>query len=348
MKKVGILTWFFGPNYGAKAQAYALYSRLSAMGYEAFIINYHPPKYRYQDLVSLVRSKKELLNMGTLLSCMKKIRTFDSFSRRYKLTSPVCSAEEIDQLGLDLVIAGSDAIFNVRHPLFTDLYYGCGIHTPKISYAASCEYLDPGYRLTEGIRDSLRAMKAVSVRDVNTKSLVEENAGVPARIDLDPTFLWDFRELRTRVPERPYILVYTFSGWDEISGDVRAYAQDHGLRIVSVGCRCAWSDRSYEAASVEAWTSAFAGASMVVTDSFHGTAFSIKSRKQFLLLGRADKSAKIRSMLESLGISRDFYQEGDSIEAYMGDRIDYSGVSALLEVKTAESAAFLRTACNGA
>ena len=44
--KVGILTWYFGANYGAKAQAYALQQTILKLGYEVCMINYKPEVYK--------------------------------------------------------------------------------------------------------------------------------------------------------------------------------------------------------------------------------------------------------------------------------------------------------------
>lgn len=342
MKKVGILTWYFSDNYGAKAQCYASQQILKKMGMESFVLHYLPNNYLKIARYSIIPSKRAFLNIRYVVNGIDRYKKFSRFNDNYLLTSPIYNPQDIDNLNMDTILIGSDAIFNVRHPLFRELYYGVGIHTPKISYAASCEYLEPDYRLSDEIRESIKEMRAVSVRDVNTQELIRNNTGITPVITLDPTFLYNFHEFNKSISNKPYILIYTFSEWNQISGEIKKYAKAHGLEIISVGCKCSWSDKSFESADEETWISSFRNAELVITDSFHGTVFSIKNKKQILLLGRPDKSAKINSLLQGFGIDRKYYETGENVESYLEDRIDYDEVDPIIEKKIRESMDFLK------
>jgi len=341
-KKIGILTWYFGTNYGAKAQAFALQSVLNKLEFSTKVIRFLPEDYQKINILASVTSKKNLLNIKNTTALIRRNNKFRNFDKRFSLTAQTKSDSDIDNLHLDTVVLGSDAIFNVKHPLFNPIYYGVGLHTPKISYAASCEYLEPDYQLSDDIKSSIREMRAVSVRDVNTQELIRNNTGITPVITLDPTFLYNFHEFNKPVSNKPYILVYTFSEWNQISSKVKRYARSHDLEIISVGCKCSWSDKSYESADEETWISSFRDAELVITDSFHGTVFSIKNKKQILLLGRPDKSAKINSLLQGFGISREYYQTGEDVEKYLEDTIDYDVVGKIVDQKVAESIKFLK------
>ena len=53
--KIGIITWFTGPNYGTNLQAIALQYYLRSRGYEVNIINYEVPP------VNVTKDKKSLI-----------------------------------------------------------------------------------------------------------------------------------------------------------------------------------------------------------------------------------------------------------------------------------------------
>lgn len=343
MKRIGILTWFYGANYGAKAQAYALQETINEMGYEALIINYRADNYKRVNLESNCNSAHYWLHPLRLYNSIKKCNVLDRFNSYYHLSKDVRHLKDINDLELDIIILGSDAIFNVRHPLFDPVYYGVGINKPKISYAASCEYLDPDYRLSDDLRESVKELRAISVRDVNTQMLIKRNTGITPKITLDPTFLHDFAEFSNPILNNPYILIYTFSEWNQISAEVKKYAKTHKFEIISVGCKCTWSDKSFESADEKTWICSFKRAELVITDSFHGVVFSIKNEKQIVLLGREDKSAKLNSLLDDFSINKKYYRIGENLESYLKEQIDYATVRKHLEQRKLDSEQFLRS-----
>lgn len=96
---------------------------------------------------------------------------------------------------------------------------------------------------------------------------------------MDPTFLYDYKEYEHSLPVDKYILVYSFSEWKNYGAKVREYAKEHDLKIVSIGRKICWADKSYDIIGLEEWLGAFASAELVITDSFHGTVFALKNKK---------------------------------------------------------------------
>lgn len=73
---------------------------------------------------------------------------------------------------------------------------------------------------------------------------------------------------------------------------------------------------------------AFKNATLVVTDSFHGTVFALKNKKDFVILGRYDKVNKINNLLSGFDIKRKFYENNTSIDEYLSiDKLDYEIVN---------------------
>ncbi len=327
--KIGVLTWYYGANYGAKAQAYALAQILSKMGHSVQMLNFKTVGYEKLNISTNLNVEHAKHHPILYLKCHLRVRRFQKFNRHFKETSSVKSGEEIDNLNLDYVILGSDAIFNVKHKLFNKIYMGVGINkTKKIAYAPSCEDLSPDFKLKAEYVDSLKHFFNISVRDVNTKRLLKNNTGLDASIVADPTLLYSFRDIASTWNESNYILIYTFSDWSVYQEQIKSYADKKGLEIVSVGRYCRWADKSYTAASFEKWVCSFRRASYVFTDSFHGTVFALKNNKQIVLCSRPDKSAKIESLLRAVGIQERFYSGNESVDEYLQNAvIDYSEVN---------------------
>ena len=343
MKRVGIMTWYYGVNYGALAQSLALYRTIQSLGFECELINYKPKTYLKTIRNSNLPKRREFYRLDRWVSGLQKIRKL-STTEYFTVSDRVHSAKEINDKNYDVVVFGSDAIFNTDHPLCDSLYYGVGINTRKITYSPSCEYLSPATKLPKSYVDSIKEMTAVSVRDVNTFEFIRNNTGIDAQITVDPTFLYSFSEIGQRVCSEKYLLFYSFSNWNEYCVKITSFAAEHSLKIVCVGQKVSWADISIENASFEQWIQAFRDAELVVTDSFHGTVFSLKNRKQLVLCGREDKKAKISSLLKQFDITIGIYK-GELIDEYLSrNSICYEEKQEKINLEVAKSIEYLKNA----
>lgn len=343
-KKIGVMTWYFGANYGAIAQSLALNNTIKSLGYDCYLINYRPEKYKKTLLNANLPPKwRRFINLNKTIAGLKKCKILGNCNR-FEESIRVYTSEEIDSLRLSCIVFGSDAIFNLRHPLCDKIYYGVGIHTKKVAYSPSCEYLDVNTLLPKEYRQSLKEMAAISVRDINTANLILKNTGVKAQITLDPTFLFDFSEYKKKISDNRYILVYAFSSWNQYSEEILKYARMKNLLIIAIGNKLDWADISLPYADFDEWVSSFSFAELVITDSFHGTVFSLKNQKQIVLCGRKDKESKIRSLLDQLDVKISIY-EGESIDKYLvKNTIDYAVTQKNIDGEIEKSLCYLKNA----
>lgn len=344
MNRIGIMTWYFGANYGALAQSISLYKTVCSLGYECVMINYKPEGYIKTILVANTPPKwKRLIHLGKTIKGIKKCISLSGYKYFIESTK-VYSAKEIDELGLECIIFGSDAIFNIKHPLCNSLYYGVNIQTKKISFSPSCEYLSVDTELSSDCKQSLLEMSSLSVRDTNTYKLIYNNTKLEPVITLDPTFLYDFNDIRSEINIGEYILIYSFSDWSNYKNKLINYARDNGLVIISIGKYLEWADYSFADASFEMWVTSFRYAKLVMTDSFHGTVFSLKNRKQIVLCGRSDKESKISSLLKQLEVNINIYH-GEDVEEYLNKNfIEYDYIQQVIESEKQKSIEFLKNA----
>lgn len=344
--KVGILTWFYGSNYGAKAQSYALQQVLTNLGNDVSMVNFRTENYEKVNVWMNYTYPRYKYHPFRWFECYNRNKKLISFNESYNLSKLVNTANEINSLDLDAIIFGSDAIFNKTHPFFNDIYMGVGITTKKIAYSPSCENLDPNCKLTGEEYRALEQFASLAVRDVNTQKLLKNNCGMETKIALDPTLLYDFKEIDAKWDYRNYLLIYSFSAWDEYADRIKDFAQEKNLKILSVGRYCDWADINVADASFEQWIVSFKFANYVFTDSFHGAVFSIKNNKEMILVSREDKKAKIQSLLDDFAINKKFYS-GEIIEDYLDDnRIDYTNSIKILDSKRNDSINYLKEALN--
>lgn len=301
--KIGILTWYFGMNHGARAHTYALLHTLRMFGYDAEIIRYRP----WREYIDVEPYWFVSRNIPLMMKRFKYRQYFSRSEKDYKFLSRVVhSAKEVDCLGYDLIILGSDEIFNINHLITSKdyTYFGVGIEmTPKITYAVSCGQSSEDTKWPKEVVDAVKGIRALSVRDQNSRKILERNTGRLSEVVLDPTLLLDFSKLiDPDWKHKDYILIYTFGGVEEYKNEIIQYAHEHNLKIVCVGNDFSWADIRVQYPRQETWYAAFAYASLVITNSFHGTIFAIKNKVPFVNILMADKETKIANLLEQFGM----------------------------------------------
>lgn len=343
--KIGILTWFCGINYGGQAQTYALAKILENAGHQCYEVAYYPQRYQYINAkMSLNIENGWYKHPKQVFSSLKRMYVLNKFVAMHAKTKRVANGEQIDKLDVDVLIIGSDEVVNCNHPFFSNIYLGVGItKKPVIFYAPSSGALDINHALAEIEKDALKRSIALSGRDKHTCDFLEKNSGRVVEQVLDPTILYDFKDLHVDISYKNYILLYSFDSLEKYRDQITDYANENKFMIVSVGRYYKWANISKPYASEEMWVSLFTKAELVITDSFHGLVFSIKNSKEVVLLGRGDKLNKNNDLLEELGITKRYLNSNENIEAYLEDNaIDYEKVNATLEEKKRMSLDYLK------
>lgn len=329
--KIGILTWYYALNHGARAHTYALVNTLRNMGYDAEVIAYHS----WNSYISVEPYWVITKNIPLMIRRMRYRYSFKMSEKDYKyLSKPVHSAKKIDDLGYDLIILGSDEIFNINHLITSNdyTYFGVGIEkTPTVTYAVSCGQSDEKTIWPENVVDSIRKIRFLSVRDSNSQRIIESNVGKKAELVLDPTLLFDFSKLADKEwKHRDYVLIYAFGFIDDYKEQIISFAKENKYKIVCLGNKYEWANINIDYPTQNEWYAAFVHAKVVITNSFHGTIFAIKNRKQFYIITMEDKVTKIADLLQQIGIDYEdrLLQQSGSIKI---SEVNYASVYERLE-----------------
>ena len=214
----------------------------------------------------------------------------------------------------------------------------------KIAYAASFgvdtwEYSETA---TKQCREWVKEFKAVSVREASGVALCENYLSVNAIHVLDPTLLLTkdiYENLCLSIKpmcNEPFLVAYILDLTDEKVCLVNNIAKSKGLKCLIV------SAEKNISITVEQWLSMFRDAEYVVTDSFHGTVFSLIFRKSFNAIINSERgSSRFESLLSIFNLqNRLIYDKDESVEP---KEIVWKPIEEILSQWTEKSINFLET-----
>lgn len=294
--KVACLTFHDSSNYGAVLQAYALQYKLSKLGYNYSIINYsNAEKFKHD---SLLKKNKELdifHYFYKLLSFpynLYKKNKFLKFSDKFlNITKKHNKFSELQCLSkeYDFIICGSDQVWNAEMVRFDQAYFLKFVDEKKkkIAYAASFGKAILNRESSEFYYRMLQDFDKISVREKNGEYIVKKIANKNAKVVLDPTLLLGISEWKNIaiMPEYniPYILVYVLRHDPLILNFINLLKNKTGMKLVYIsrGLVPMVREGATSIPSPEEWVGLFLKASFVVTNSFHGTAFSVNFNRPF-------------------------------------------------------------------
>ncbi len=306
--KIYTLTCHDVYNYGASLQAYALMKYLkSNTSAEVEIIDYKPEYLsRHYYLWNIKPKYKKNLITKVIYYCLKlpgrlakrfsaRKRNFDSFKKRYlTVTSKRYSSNaELGQLqDGDLYFAGSDQIWNPILENGNDSAFFLDFvkdKNKKFAYSASFSVEELTKEQENKMKVWLAEFNRISVRENSALDILSRMGIAGACCTVDPVFLLDKGEWGSvcsskRFKEK-YIFVYDFDKSQTIKNNVLEYARKNNLKIYS-GLKSEYADKSFEDIGPLQFISLIRNAELVVSNSFHATAFSIIFHKSFYVFER--------------------------------------------------------------
>lgn len=306
MKSVGIITIHHSINYGASLQSFALFQFLKESGFDVKVIDLYRPAYkgyvkskRYvpyfpkkktliQNVKVFIRhllpSKHSELKRG-FDTAMKKFAEFNSM---VDLTRPYKSIDLLyDNPPLfDTYISGSDQIWNPTQPYCLEPYFltFAPKGTRRISYASSIGFNTLPEITKQDFKEWLNQYDAISIREQQGKKILEELIDRDIVQVPDPTFLlsreqWMQQAVLPELGEK-YICLFCLKAYEGLYKFADRMAKEMGIKLIVLGhfkrelpeeIKCEY----IRDAGPREYLGYIAKASCVLTDSFHGTVFSI-------------------------------------------------------------------------
>ncbi len=369
-KSVGIITLGNSINYGGVLQAAAMSHTLKRMGVTPVFIThqkmecawYNPLNHvklcmqwhQGLDKIRLLGSfVKTLMANRHIITRKKKINCFQKFINDNMKTTPYYATKDELELHCGMFnyyITGSDQVWNnefknnrIDYSYFLD-FISSNKH--KFSYAASVG----GYKNDTYIKKIIELTKAFEGISVRERSLAEQMKKLGAKnveVVLDPTLLldrndWISMEQVCDIPKH-FILVYYLEKSELMDRLVMKTAKKYCLPVVDIlpgfsklNCKV---QRKRTIGPAE-FIYLFHHADYIITNSFHGTVFSILFQKPFLTVARKGQETRMVDFLNEINLS-DHLRCKEDISS-LGVEIPYNKVKQIIEEKKYHSLKFLK------
>lgn len=355
MKKIGTLTFHWATNYGAVLQAWALQQYLLRHGYETEIIRYLPGRIR---LIQRIQALKK----GDF-SWFRREKEIEIFRRKELLQSKKSYAtnQSLFRAGrqYDTVICGSDQIWNPSFTLSAEgkptLSYFENFALPgtrRIAYAASFGADRLPEEMQRLILPELQKFHALSVREQTGRRILSD-LGLDAAIVADPTLLLERAEYDRLIEDGAY--PRSADRTPRLFAYILHQGQEEARRTADF-CRSLREETDKRSAplfdgGVYSWLKEIRDAAFVVTNSFHGTVFSILFHKPFLTIpvAGANMDDRLYTLLSSLCLANRWLPafDPDQIRSLYSAPIDWEQAEGRLTELRKASRAFIHTALEG-
>lgn len=380
MKKIGIVTFYTAVNYGVRLQALALQEAIKLQGYDAVIINYPHHKTHDTKMSKWDRWLKIKERIRHLLSpngvrrylFMKRFRksedekgkrkSFKLFSENNLCLTIPCETykDVVDQsVEFDACICGSDQIWNPNYTECNPVFFLRFVDNEKrISYAPSIGVSEIPKQYVGVYSEFLGEFASLSAREKTASEIVKDLTGRECRTVVDPTLLhgpdfWNRFSFDCCIKE-DYILIY-FLGYSPLHKKVVSRLETlTNLKILNIPicyetATCSRFTQIH--ASPEQFLSLVRDAKYVLTDSFHGVAFSVNYRKDFFAVSRNDTkyslNSRIFDFLGAISLSDRIITTINASD-YLLTKIDYLVPENLLEKWVSDSKDYLKSSLSEA
>lgn len=380
MKKIGIITYFYYYNYGTMLQGYALQKVMEREGNGNFSSEIIDCRYGEKDLsfwyyfkirvrrffiyfteikkVIATFKKRDLTNARYREENNQKRQLFDAFVKQcccmsentYRQSSDLYPQPPI----YDIYVTGSDQTWSPKIGLRDSLFLGFAPKDKiKASYAPSIGVAAYTPEEEQFVREHLRGYQFVSCREKHGAEILQKLSPVPVETVLDPTLLLraeEWREIALKPDQLPkkYILCYFIGERMYYRDFAKQLSKQLNLPLVFIP----GSNTDMKTENHLVWKSGpreFLGlidnAEVVLTDSFHGTIFSINFRRNFYSFIKHE-GAKAMDNMRIIDILGRLGQPDRLLTEYTGNKIaytpvDYSKTDSLLQAEREHSESYI-------
>ena len=368
MSKIGILSMQRIKNYGSFLQGFALKTILEEIGHEVEFVDYHVEepiinenKGGSKKNDKITKALEALKGDEPLKQKIQYIVHKKNFGKKYyKLLG--LTEEPNYNPQLDALVIGSDEVFNCiqanKNVGYSLELFGKDNNAKKlISYAASfgnttIEKLKK-YDKEKEIGNLLSKFDAISVRDKNSGDVVETITDKKVEYHLDPVLAYDYINKCELIPEinpkEKYMIVYAYSGRisSEESKYIKEYAKKNNLKVYSIGGAQKCADKFIDCSPFEV-LAYFKNAELVITDTFHGSIFSIITHRNFVTLVRKSvgnaygNEEKLTDLLKRLSLENRIIYNVSEMDKLLSKKINFGNTDSIIKKCREESKNYLK------
>lgn len=371
--KIAILTLPLYTNYGGILQNFALQQVLKNIGYEVETLNIEwndvslsfRIKSSASSFVNAILGKIDWKNvvLPHKTDKMRWIKSMHNLTEHVQPSiqqSPIITSHKqlvcyVEKNKFDAFVVGSDQVWRPQYlpnvPWFYLSFLPRESKAKRIAYAASFGTSEWEYTIeqTQQVKPLAQLFHAISVREESGVELCKKNLGVSAKAMLDPTMLLTVKDYQEQVDNA---IEFTYSMKDSVFSYVLDNATDKQLVMRKIATivelpvqRLAYNDNAY-LKIVNQWLRGFSEATCVVTDSFHGTVFSILFHCPFVVIVNKGRGvARMQTLLRTFGLEDRMVDSAEGLDKeWMLSSINWKRVDKILDEKREEAMTFLKSA----
>jgi hypothetical protein len=356
--KIGIVThWDSKDNYGQQLQLFALQEFLRKLGHNPFLIRYDRSKdigkrnylnlfnpFKVWEYLMKSRNKRKSLKY----SALQPSRHFDSFRKKYTEESDVIynyNTIRENPPHADVYITGSDQVWRSVCPA-EFLQFGDD-DIIRVSYAASFGLSKFPKKSMKTKQQYLKKFNYISVRENDGLFLCKKMGFSNAQIVLDPTMLLDRDyyikrfSLNQSSNNEDYLVLYLLGDLKGICVDeIYNFAEENNLKVRYVDTHGQYNEKEKIYPTIEEWLNLILNAKFVITNSFHGTVFSLLLHVKFCSIKKGSSDGRLYTLLERFKLEKNIYS--NSLQCCYNNDINWFFVEEVISKEKKESITFLK------
>lgn len=334
MSNVIAITRHFIRNYGSVLQAFATQELIEDAGHDCQFVDYRQPgvadKARsYFPHTAGVPVKALAYRLLRARGARARGVRFENFLQEHiRVGAPrYCSPNALQQAHLPEdahYLVGSDQVWNVEYnrdngPYYLDFAPACA---QRFSLASSIGMQELPPTEEERLHRALQSFSGISVREQSAADYLNA-LGLKAVRHVDPTLArtpaqWDAFASAVQRHPMPFLLVYQLNTNPKLVQASTVLAKHLGIPVVRIEYWQTFRGRGAKTImrpTVAEFVACFRDATFVVTDSFHGAAFSINYGKEFVAMLPPKYGTRIDSLLEQFDLTdRRVSSVGEALE----------------------------------
>lgn len=360
--KIGLITIHWANNYGASLQAFATVKALQQFG-EVTLLDYRTEHAaKGMQLMRFGLGSRDILraskDLCRIVQRYRVIKKFKDFTFAMPLSRKLRSADDFASLEqeFDCFVCGSDQIWNpsiagADGQIDSRFLLDFAGKKTRVSYASSMGSHKFTTNQERHIKTFLNKFSAISVREKDTSEYLESLIEGPVTAVIDPTLLhsredW-LRFFKIQIPQKKskerYILVYALHKDKALKDTINHYRKKLNIKVIAIDQDPFINfkaDLHIKDASPIDFVRLFSQADLVVTNSFHGTCFSVIFNNNFVVTQPPSSPNRIKSLLEQIGLSDRLLSPKS---CFVDTDIDYTHVNDRLEKIRSASENYLRS-----
>lgn len=357
--KIAILSMQKVYNYGSVLQAYSLKEIVEKISKER--VDFLNPSYEetitanmpvkdHSDYAIKPYIENNFIYFRNKVVNKLKMKKFNKKIEKFQNQILKLDENNIDKT-YDLVIEGSDEVFKCSDKVFLNLYGNVPNTKKLITYAASCgsaNIVGLSDETISIVKDKMKNFSAMSVRDNNTEEYIKNLYDGKIERNLDPVLVGNLNKMEHKpVKYKNYMIVYAYGdrirSKEEIDA-IKTYAKKYRLKTIAIGAPQYWCDKFIVPSPFE-MLDYFYHASCVVTDTFHGTIFSVINKCKFATILRKTNQNKLGDLLRKLNLENNQVTDINNLEQILNQEIDYNKVEEILESEKNSTREYIKNNC---